>query len=455
MRSSPWMLFATLLLHACSSAPGAEGVTDTQEDGSIRPFPTDTASETDASQSVDVSEAVDASTSSDADAAEQGEGDTEASVPDDVSADTSALPDSGSPELDAAVDADDATDGSAADASDAMDGSAADGSADADTTDTDTGSGLGGVCGSDFATAENATLPVDMIWVIDGSPSMDDSIAIVEANLNAFAARIGASGLDYRVVIIGADRDYCADAQCFNEICVPPPLSAAPGCPDTDSPRFRHVREGVHSSDAIDLTIEHYRDFQDFLRPGAIVHFVIVTDDDAGFGPGSEEFLAFLDTATAPGFDRVYVHSIVDLVDSPLSCGVFEECSCGDERGDEYIAISEATGGLVQSICEAEWTPIFDALEERVVEGTALPCTYELPEVEFGLVVDRVNVVLIADDGSRSTLSNVDNAAACAGGDGWYYDNPSAPTSVELCSAACVGASGSIELEFGCNTVKL
>jgi hypothetical protein len=215
------------------------------------------------------------------------------------------------------------------------------------------------------------------------------------------------------------------------------------------------VREGVHSSDAIDLTIEHYRDFQDFLRPGAIVHFVIVTDDDAGFGPGSEEFLAFLDTATAPGFDRVYVHSIVDLVDSPLSCGVFEECSCGDERGDEYIAISEVTGGLVQSICEAEWTPIFDALEERVVEGTALPCTFALPEVDFGLVVDRVNVVLVGEDGVRSTLPNVDNAAACAGGEGWYYNNPLAPTSVELCAAACIGASGSVELEFGCNTVKL
>ena len=452
MRCPLWMLFATLLLNACSSAPGSEGIADSQEDGTIRPFPTDTAAETDASQGGDVFEDSTSVTSTDADTDDQGAGDTDASGPDDASADTNAEPDSAVADTGAGDDtSDDTSDGT----SDATDGSASDAGDDADLADADTESGAGGVCGSDFATAENATLPVDMIWVIDGSPSMDDSIAIVEANLNAFAGRIGASGLDYRVVILGADRDYCADAQCFNEVCVPPPLSAAPGCPDTDSPRFRHVREGVHSSDAIDLTIEHYRDFQDFLRPGAIVHFVIVTDDDAGFGPGSEEFLAFLDTATAPGFDRVYVHSIVDLVDSPLSCGVFGECSCGAERGDEYIVISEATGGLVQSICEPEWTPIFDALEERVVEGTALPCTYELPEVDFGLVVDRVNVVLVSEDGVRSTLPNVDNAAACAGGEGWYYNTPVAPTSVELCAAACIGASGSVELEFGCNTVKL
>jgi hypothetical protein len=447
MRSSLWMLVASLLLTACSSVPGSGGETQGEEDGAIRPFPNDSGSESDSSQGGDAGDDSGPGDDTGSDDDGQGGGDADAAGPTDTRDDTGTEPDSDDSGADDDADAGDTSGGG-----DPSDGDASDGSGD---SDADAGDGTGGVCGSDFAIAENATLPVDMVWVIDGSPSMDDSIAIVEANLNAFTARIGASGLDYRVVILGADREYCADAQCFNEICVPPPLSAAPGCPDTDSPRFRHVREGVHSSDAIDLTIEHYDDFQDFLRPGAIVHFVIVTDDDAGFGPGSEEFLSFLDTATAPGFDRVYVHSIVDVVDSPLGCGVFEECSCGDERGDEYIAISDATGGLVQSICEAEWTPIFEALEERVVEGTVLPCTYALPEVEFGLVVDRVNVVLVTEDGTRTTVPNVDNAAACAGGEGWYYDNPSSPTAVEFCAAACIGVSGSVELEFGCNTVKI
>lgn len=348
-----------------------------------------------------------------------------------------------------AADADATPPGDAADATDAAadtsDG-ALDGSGDIDDD--------AGLCGELYATAESATLPVDIIWVIDGSPSMDDSISNIEANLNAFAEQIGDSGLNYRVVIVGADREYCFDARCYNEICVPEPLSGAPGCPDTDSDVFRHVREGVHSSDSIDLAIDLYDEYADFLRRGANTHFVFVTDDDAGWGPGADEFAAFLRDATAPGFSRVRVHSIVDLVGSADGCGTFDECSCGEERGVEYIDLSERTGGLVQSICETDWTPIFDALEERVVEGTSIPCAYTIPDVGTTVAVDRVNVALLVDESTRSVVPNVDDAGACGDALGWYYDDPADPRTVVLCPAACEDVSGAVEIEFGCRTVK-
>lgn len=311
-----------------------------------------------------------------------------------------------------------------------------------------------GACAWLTESAREATMPVDIVWVIDGSPSMDDSIAVIEANLNTFATRIAEAGLNYRVVLIGADRDYCFDARCYNEICVPPPLSGASGCPDTDSPTYLHVRTGVHSSDAIDLAMAQYTEYSDFLRRRANTHFVFVTDDDAGFGPGADEFERFLADASAPGFSRVRVHSIVDLVDSPDGCGVWDECSCGAERGDEYIALSDRTDGLVQSVCEADWTPILEALEERVVEDTALPCAYAVPDVGTTVEVDRVNVVRVADDGTRSTVPNVDSAADCGSGAAWHWDTAEDPTAVVLCSAACGVTTGSVELEFGCSTVK-
>jgi hypothetical protein len=311
-----------------------------------------------------------------------------------------------------------------------------------------------GLCATASANAENATLPVDIIWVVDSSPSMDRSIDLVEANLNAFTARIAASGLSYHVVMVGADRDYSFDAQDFTEVCVPPPLSAAAGCPDTDSSTYLHVRRGVHSSDSFDKAMDFYPEYRSFLRPGAIAHFVFVTDDDAGFGPGADEFLSFLDTATAPGFDRVHVHSIVDLLDSSLGCGFDDTCSCGEERGDEYIAASEATDGTIHSICADDWDPIFDALEETVVEGTTLPCAFALPDVGEELIVDRINVLLFDDADVETLVPAVDTAADCDGSSGWYYDNPAAPTAVSLCPAACVGLSGRVEIEFGCATVK-
>lgn len=108
-------------------------------------------------------------------------------------------------------------------------------------------------CGEFSARARGAVEPVDIVWLIDASPSMVEEIALIEANLNDFADRISASGLDHHVVIVGADRDLCADGRCYFEICVPPPLSAAPGCPDTDSDRedpagnYSAIRPPLHA----------------------------------------------------------------------------------------------------------------------------------------------------------------------------------------------------------------
>jgi hypothetical protein len=56
----------------------------------------------------------------------------------------------------------------------------------------------------------------------------------------------------------------------------------------------------------------------------------------------------------------------------------------------------------------------------------------------------------------QSQIANVASASACdATTPTWYYDNPTAPTRVELCPSACseLGQTGTqIELLFGCQT---
>src|SRR5262245_53038707 len=56
------------------------------------------------------------------------------------------------------------------------------------------------------ATSVQATLrklPVDVIFIIDNSGSMTDNIESVQNNINdSFASIIGASGVDYRVIMI-------------------------------------------------------------------------------------------------------------------------------------------------------------------------------------------------------------------------------------------------------------
>ncbi|MCB9528724.1 MAG: hypothetical protein H6703_10325 [Myxococcales bacterium] len=311
-------------------------------------------------------------------------------------------------------------------------------------------------CGEFSARARGAVEPVDIVWLIDASPSMAEEIALIEANLNAFADRIGASGLDHHVVIVGADRDLCADGRCYFEICVPPPLSAAPGCPDTDSERYRHVRAPIHSRELLDVAVTELDAIAAFLRAGVTTHVIAVTDDDIGFGRDAHEFLA----AVAPVMPSMVFHSIVDEIGRLPSCGLFGEppCSCGENRGETYITISDATGGLVQSVCSEDWDPIFAALEARVVDGARIPCTFDLPERPRGLVLDpeRVNVDLVTPGGDRRPLFNVDDAAGCARDDtGWYLDDAAAPTRLSLCPGACGEREGDVEVEFGCVMRKL
>ena len=71
---------------------------------------------------------------------------------------------------------------------------------------------------------------------------------------------------------------------------------------------------------------------------------------------------------------------------------------------------------------------------------------------------DQVNVEF--DDGAGGILDigRVESPAECAGvTDGWYYDDPMAPTRIIVCPQTCTKIQGfdmaSISIKFGCATI--
>jgi hypothetical protein len=298
---------------------------------------------------------------------------------------------------------------------------------------------------------------VDIVWVIDTSTSMRPAVDRIEANLNRFAARLGVDVGDARVVVIAADRSECSDGRCYLPVCVPPPLSGAAGCPDTDSPRYRHVRRGVHSRDSLMVAQNTYPEWRDALRAGAALHMIFVTDDNHAFNRGQDAFLAFLqDPARVPVPSLIRIHSIVDPVGSPPGCGIFDDdCSCGQNAGLVYMDLSERTGGTVQSLCLDDWSPIFDAVEERVDEDTLVPCTYALPSLPPDRLLDRVNVFRDSAGTGRVVVPLVAGPSGCGSGPAWYFDDLAAPSAVVLCPDACDDETRRIEVELGCESVKL
>src|SRR5262245_44502082 len=80
-------------------------------------------------------------------------------------------------------------------------------------------------CATIGPTAQPSHRPIDVIFVVDNSPSMSDEIAEIEARINRdFAGIIAASGLDYRVVLVSRyGKAGSAVGNSANPICVQAP----------------------------------------------------------------------------------------------------------------------------------------------------------------------------------------------------------------------------------------
>lgn len=378
------------------------------------------------------------------------------------------------PDRDARTDTSgDAGEGSGGDAGDDAADVLADGSGDASIVDVtpdaieDTGGRDGSAvdirneCAEIVFVADNAYRAADIIWVIDTSESMDGEITIVRNNINRFVEQIEESGVDTRVFMVASKVDRTKNVtqvlpifgevtvpQSYLGVCVPPPLSAAPGCPDTDNPPvFVHPDVDVYSTDALErLMVDGYPQFRNYLRAFARTHIVAVTDDASSKTP--EWFQQQTRTVAPPGFSLDYVfHSIV----------AYGDRSCGDGDGDDYRALSAATGGVIQDICTGNWDPIFDALLEGVVSDAVIPCAFGLPEPEDGLVINpnQVNVYHTPLEGEAQLVYNVDSAADCGSGPGWYWDDPREPRAIYICPSLCGReVEGTVSIELGCDTVK-
>ncbi len=303
-------------------------------------------------------------------------------------------------------------------------------------------------CFSTAVTAENGMAPVDIIWVVDSSGSMDFENRQVRDNLNAFSSHLVMSGVeDYHVILIG-------DA---GEMSVPPPLGGGPN--------FMHIDDSVDSNEALEKLLEHYPTYKDFLRPGAVRHFVAVTDDESDLsgsdfarGPGG------LSSLTDPGFPPYdwsaseygfQFHSIVAFGTIPII-----GCITGAAIGHEYIWLSDETGGVKMQVCLTDWSPIFSALESAIGVVTVLPCAYVIPDPPEGETFnkDKVNVHYYPSGGGEVIIPRVTDPTACVEY-GWFYDDYDDPTTIHLCPETCTivqaDTSGTVSIAFGCDTLLI
>lgn len=319
--------------------------------------------------------------------------------------------------------------------------------------------------------------PTDIIFVIDNSSSMGGEIESVQANINVnFAGIIAASGVDFKVVMLSehgdvdieegdpADHPICIAAEALgNEGVCGPPVPAEP----TNTDLFFHDEHAViDSTDSLERIEETYPNWSHFLRQNALKVFIEITDDESD--RSHTDFKDWLFSAATDGHfgtaekPNFVFHSIIGVEANPNNPdGVYlpedpivtGECNSSSGLDADYQELSRITGGLRYPVCAADsgtgFDVIFNAIADDVVQGSIVPCEFDLPTPPAGEQLDltRVSVAYLPSDGSGiQSFARVSNEAACTGS-GYYI----AQEQIKLCPNACTTVKADAEAQVVVN----
>ncbi|MDP3277187.1 MAG: hypothetical protein Q8Q09_18500 [Deltaproteobacteria bacterium] len=338
--------------------------------------------------------------------------------------------------------------------------------------------------------------PVDIIWVVDNSTSMEPSIREVTNGLNDFARRVGTRGLDYRVVMLSlrsATNPVRLPAGNRYGVCIPQPLAGNASC--GNGPRFFHSSIDIRSTQPLEQLLGSLAQtagyqtgqerggepWRDFLRPGATKSIVVVTDDESrmpsnefehfagGTNPRSGSFTlppGLLEPMWAGLFTGYTFNALYgwDSETNPATRCMYPGGTMPPSSGPTYTTLVSRTMGARAKICEgaSAWSPFFDRIATAVERTSRLACDLAIPAVPDGMVLDpsRINVA-IRNTASTNYPRKVADASACGATGGWYYDNERTPRRIFLCPTSCsqaqaaiqAGMMTSIRVLFGCQTI--
>ncbi|MCA9614785.1 MAG: VWA domain-containing protein [Sandaracinus sp.] len=365
-------------------------------------------------------------------------------------------------------------------------------------------------CASATSEATVDRRPVDIVFMVDNSSSMQPAVREVNQGLNDFARLIADSGLDYRVIMLSLRGS--SPMGSLYPVCIPAPLGGS-GCGNAE--RFFHVDVNISSTQLVEQFLgtlaqtdgytvdaqDGSEAWRDYLRDDATKTLVFVTDDNArtcarphmgGSCQAGDPQLTELSLENFPGGGNPFKGSTLGPGILTATYGnLFEgytfnaiygwgsesdpDVTCDSAEpgfpaapGHTYTALVTRTGGVRAQICDqassAAWDDFFGRIASRVEDTARIDCNIALPEPPDDQTLNprKVNVVVRSGDDSR-TLGKVADEAACGAFGGWYYDDDTNPTEVRLCPTSCTevqtvlreSGSAGIDVQFGCDTLLI
>lgn len=288
-------------------------------------------------------------------------------------------------------------------------------------------------------TKTNVANQVDILWVVDNSFSMDPLQQNLVKNFNTFINNFQAKGFDYKMAVTTSDA-YLAMSQFRND-----PAFAkfkdgvgtnhtgyyyiTPYIPDIVNNFVTAATQGQFGSGderafSAMMTSLNSSQNADFHRPGAFFAVIIVSDEDdfsdanraegswnqvGGVGdhsysnPGLESvdsYIAQLDAFTgSTAGQRNYSVSAITVPDE--ACRAQHSANAPSTIiGTRYIEMANKTGGVLGSVCDADYANTLNVIQQRIIElSTQFPLSREPNVSTIVVLVDNQVVPQDATNG--------------------------------------------------------
>lgn len=315
------------------------------------------------------------------------------------------------------------------------------------------GGGVGAACATGSATASLAN--INMFLMFDQSSSMEQNNRWQNATsaLVSFLQSPESGGIKIALRFFGSDEPAsgCNIDDCNVEACSQPLIELG------------ELTTATGGGDAHEQALVQAIESRDPNPPGLGTPISAALDGAVSW---AEDF-----NADAPETERAVVVFVTD--GEPTGClrdtrDIAAIAGRGADNGVLTFAVglegsSEAQinaiareGGSGNGIFVGDGNAEEDLLNAlNAIRGRALACDFPLPT---GQNVDpqKVNVTFTPQSGNAQQWNKVTDEGACDENNGWYFDNPSNPSSVVLCPASCEAASSSpeakLEVILGCET---
>jgi hypothetical protein len=288
-------------------------------------------------------------------------------------------------------------------------------------------------CESMWATfdIEFVKADVDLVLVVDGSNTMTDEVAALQANIQKFATFLE-NHVNYHLVVL-ADQDPASGTKL-----------------PSDAMHYLHVPARVDRYNALQVLLDMWPQYAEFLRQDSAKHFIVMSDSDSAL-PASV-FEASIEPLLKNGWFSFHAITSENVMGRACmdTCGVASVCGAL-EPGLEYDSLRRYTGGTFISICTTDWTIAFVTLARRIVGERSLfyeECEFQLGNgvvtpgysISYLLRVElawNTQPETFADAPSKKYVQRVDNPESCGSDIAWYYDNPALPTAIRMCQTTC------------------